>query len=93
MNYDGKGDCELGFERADYRRPTRNGAGRDKLLAKRATHEYQKNFFSLRVINDWNELPDMVKEARNVSAFKRFYRRHRDAIVTPVRDAVQLNGN
>ena len=81
MNCDEKGDCELGFVRADNRRPTRNGAGRDKLLMKRANHEYRKNYFSLRVIEDWNELPDTVKEARNVSAFKCLYRRHRDARV------------
>ena len=93
VNCDEKGDCELGFVRADNRRPTRNGAGRDKLLVKRADHEYRRNYFSLRVIDDWNELPDTVKEARNVSAFKRLYRRHRDAMVTPIRDTAQSSGN
>ena len=93
VNCDEKGDCELGFVRADNRRPTRNGAGRDKLLVKRANHEYRRNYFSLRVIDDWNELPDTVKEARNVSAFKRLYRRHRDAMVTFIRDTAQSSGN
>ena len=35
--------------------------------------EIRRNFFSLRVINKWNSLPDDVKNAANVSTFKSKY--------------------
>ena len=74
---------EILFERADTRRPTRNYGGRDNLIVKRSQHEYRKNFFSIRVVGDWNSLPDMLKEAGTVSCFKRLYRRHIAGTVAP----------
>ena len=47
------------FERADIRRETRA----DNLLKKRSIHEFRSNFYSMRVIGDWNSLPNAVKEA------------------------------
>ena len=49
---------------------TRTAAGFNNLESKRARTDLRKNAFSLRVIQSWNGLPDSVKEARSVLAFK-----------------------
>ena len=59
-------DPEQWFTRADSRRPTRQGDGKDRLMPVRTQHKYRKNFFSVRVIEEWNNLPDATKEAANV---------------------------
>ena len=41
------------------------------------------NFFSTRVIVEWNRLPNEVKEAGTAKNFKRLYRRHCVGTVTP----------
>ena len=33
----------------------------------------RKNFFMVRVVDPWNELPDEIKSQKNVNAFKRHY--------------------
>ena len=71
------------FERADIRREMRATAGTDNLLKKRSFHEFRNNFFSTRVIGDWNSLPNEVKEAGTAKNFKSLYRRHRKSTVTP----------
>ena len=76
-------NCEQWFTRADTRRPTRESSGRDNILVKRANHEFRKNFFSARVVEEWNSLPDTVKEAANVTCFKRLYRRYLERTVAP----------
>jgi hypothetical protein len=35
------------------------------------------NFFSVRVVNTWNTIPDMIKMAKNPGQFKRLYKAHR----------------
>lgn len=65
------------FKMAEDRRPTRATAGAYPLLAGRSHHEYRRHFFSQRVIQPWNSLPDEIKQAPNPSAFKRQYRRQR----------------
>ena len=35
--------------------------------------ECRKHFFSQRVIDDWNRLPDYVKDSKNISTFKSNY--------------------
>jgi hypothetical protein len=35
------------------------------------------NFFSVRVVNTWNAIPDMIKMAKNPGQFKRLYKAHR----------------
>ena len=64
------------LERAATRRPTRAADGKDNLVKSRSQHEYRRNFFSLRVTEDWNSLPDAVKSARTADSFKRQYWRH-----------------
>ena len=76
-------DCDSGkwFERADTRRATRAGGGKDNLLKKRSEHEFRRNFFSQRVRDEWNGLPDTVKEATSIHSFKRLYRHHNEGTV------------
>ena len=85
-------NCERGqqiVERADARRGTRATAGTDNLLKKRCLHEFRSNFFSTRVINEWNSLPNKTKEATTAKIFKRLYtvytvhRHHRAGTVAP----------
>ncbi len=38
--------------------------GLDNLIKPRSEYEYRSNFFSQRVVEEWNTLPDQVKEAR-----------------------------
>jgi hypothetical protein len=58
-------------------RGTRGTSGLDNLVKPRSEHEYRRHFFSQRVVDEWNSLPDHVIEARNVPCFKRLYRRTR----------------
>ena len=74
---------EQWFERADARRKTRERCGRDKVIVKRAHHEFRKGFFSCRVAEQWNSLPESLKEAPNPVSFKRLYRRHHVGAVAP----------
>ena len=43
---------------------------RFKLSKKRTRLELRRNFFSQRVVNAWNKLPDSVVDASSVNAFK-----------------------
>ena len=74
-------DSEIELRRADTRRATQAAAGRDNLLKERAGHEFRNRFFTVRVIYEWNNLPDSVKEASKAAVFKRQYRRHREGTV------------
>ena len=51
------------------------------LLKKRSHHEFRDNFFSSRVADEWNALPDDIKSARTVNGFKCLYKRHRESTV------------
>jgi ribonucleases P/MRP protein subunit RPP40 len=62
--------CEQLFEMAANRRPTRQNAGKSNLVAQRAAHGYRQGFYSVRVSEPWNNLPDSVKEARNVTRLR-----------------------
>jgi hypothetical protein len=35
------------------------------------------NFFSVRVVDTWNAIPDKIKTAKNPRQFKRLYKAHR----------------
>ena len=59
-------------------------------MKKRSHREFRKNFFTVRITDEWNSLPDSVKEARNVTCFKRLYRRHTAGTVAPA--AAQIKG-
>ena len=71
------------LERAAARPLTRQNIGLDNLVKKRSHHEFRKNFFTVRITDEWNSLPDSVKEARNITCFKRLYRRHTAGTVAP----------
>ena len=69
------------FESEDAR-PTRSnttitdeGEKRRKYVMKGETArlETRKNFYSVRITNEWNEIPDWVKEKESVNAFKNAY--------------------
>jgi hypothetical protein len=49
---------------------TRMAAGIENLIMPRFRTEIRRNAFSVRVIRSWNELPDNVKQAGSVRAFK-----------------------
>ena len=83
-------DPEQWFTGADSRRPTRQGDGKDWLMPVRTQHEYRRNFFSVRVIEEWNNLPDATKEAANVGQFKRLYWRHRGLVNPPMETGLIL---
>ena len=48
----------------------------DILYKPKAKHEIRNNFFTVRIVRIWNELPDEIKEAKSVNAFKNLYDRH-----------------
>ena len=40
-----------------------------KLVKNRSRLDIRKNFFSQRVVNDWNSLPEVVVEAESINSF------------------------
>ena len=52
---------------------TRSTTGLHNIQEKWASTDVRRNFFSLRVIKPWNTVPDKVKEATTVNAFKNGY--------------------
>ena len=69
--------------RAEARRETRATVGTANLMKKRNNHEYRNNFFSLRVVREWNSLPNAEKEAKTAKIFKLLYKRHCVGTVAP----------
>ena len=63
-------DSASWFELANNRR-TRGH--RLKLVKKRSRLDIRKHFFSQRVVNDWNSLPEVMVEAESVNSFKNRY--------------------
>ena len=57
------------FEMSDTSRPNTRGHSQ-KLVKKRSRLELRKNFFSQRVVNAWNGLPQSVVDAESVNSFK-----------------------
>ena len=47
----------------------------DVLFQTRAKKEIRKNFFTMRVVQPWNEIPDEIKNQKSVNAFKNSYDR------------------
>jgi hypothetical protein len=82
-------DKEFGeqwFQQAANGRHTRQAAGTLNLVPKRGLHEFRREFFSLRVVGRWNQLPDAVKAASTAAAFKSRYRQHIENRVTRTAD-------
>ena len=74
-----KVDERIWFTRAnDYtERNTRLNNNRDNLFRSKVSRtEVRNKFFSQRVINIWNNLPDHVKTATKVEQFKKLYDEH-----------------
>ena len=59
-------------------RQTRQNAGYLNLRPRPGRLEVRSNFFSSRVVDDWNSIPTGIKNLPSVNAFKNAYARHRD---------------
>ena len=65
-----------GFDKIDYRDFFEISMGDKtrghnlKLVKKRCNGEQQKHFFSQRVVNSWNGLPQAVVDADSINCFK-----------------------
>ena len=62
--------CEIG---------TRFSSSVYNIEPKRFNLDVRKHFFSVRVVNEWNKLPECVKSATTLNAFKNLYDNHRKA--------------
>ena len=68
-----------GLNKADYRRfftivnNSRTRGHRYKIVKNRSRLNIRKYFFSQRVVNEWNALPDIVVESESVNSFKNSY--------------------
>ena len=52
---------------------TRSTTGHSNLARKEAKSETRKNQFSVRVVPEWNALPDAVKSQPSINCFKNAY--------------------
>ena len=69
-------DPDLFFERS---RTTHLRGHSMKLFKKRSSTTARRNFFSQRVVDDWNGLPEEVVEATSVDSFKRRLDKYMDS--------------
>ena len=58
------------FAELEDMRGTRNRAGMFNVERMEGRLEIRKNFWSMRVANKWNQLPDIVKSAKTVNCLK-----------------------
>jgi len=71
-----------GISKVDYRNffqldgNTRTRGHKYKLAKYRSRLDTRKNYFSQRVVNEWNQLPAVVVEAESVNSFKNRYDRY-----------------
>ena len=71
-------NAETWFEMAgDSARPTRAGADPLNIRVRHGRLDMRRNFFSLRVIEDWNKIPQEVKRLKRSEVFKRTYKQLR----------------
>ena len=71
-----------GKDKVDYRRwfelaqpregasSTRSTSGTHNVKRNEGRHDLRKNFWSVRVCDDWNNLPDLVKQQPTTNCFK-----------------------
>jgi hypothetical protein len=65
-----------GIDKVDYRNffqlaeCSRTRGHKFKIIKVRSRLEIRRNFFSMRVVNEWNKLPSLVVEAESVDSFK-----------------------
>src|SRR6266516_3583587 len=67
LNGFSKVDYKHYFQLVDNSKPRGN---KYKLVKSRSRLDIRKYFFSQRVVNEWNKLPDSVVEAESVNSFK-----------------------
>jgi hypothetical protein len=73
------------FERAgDEVHATRSGADPLNIKNKTGRLEIRKNFFSMRVISDWNRIPAEIKQRAGAASFKAAYKHLRENPAHPV---------
>ena len=79
-----KVDSGTWFERAsDGIKATRLAADPLNIKQRAARLEIRRNFFSQRVVDDWNKIPSSVKGSVSVNGFKNGYKSlRRDPVVT-----------
>ena len=65
------------FNRAANVRPTRLSNSPYNLEEIRVDKETRRNFFSIRVVRPWNNLPEHIKGAKSLNCFKRLYDAHK----------------
>ena len=46
----------------------------DVIYKPKANKEIREKFYTVRVANEWNEIPEEIKAASSVNAFKNMYR-------------------
>ena len=63
-------------------RTTRLGQDPLNLKAKRFNTDVRKNFWSVRVVKPWNDLPSDIKHASSLGAFKSLYDNHVELLQT-----------
>ena len=49
------------------------------LVVERARLETRRNFFSIRAVKKWNELPEVVKNSTSINGFKNMYDKWRNS--------------
>ena len=57
-------------------RNTRQNSSPFNLAEPHANRDIRRQFFSIRTVKPWNSLPEQVKSARTIGAFKRLYDKH-----------------
>ncbi len=58
---------------------TRQAAGVMNILKPRSRLEVRGNFFSVRVADSWNSVPETIKMSRTTGQFKRQYKKYRSS--------------
>ena len=61
-------------------RQTRNATGPLNVQANHGRLEVRRNFYSIRVTDSWNRVPNEIKMMTTVEGFKKAYRKHRAEI-------------
>ena len=59
-------------------RETRNATRPLNVMARHGRLELRSNFFSVRVTESWNSIPDKIKSMRTSNGFKEAYKTHRE---------------
>ena len=61
-------------------RTTRLAANHLNLYKSRARTELRRNFFSIRVVDHWNDIPIEVRESMNLYRFKKNYDKWKESL-------------